>query len=98
MIGNIRANNFSARYTTYFTADKDGEISFEIEADDGYRVLINDNEVLNAWLRNRWGTRTHRQLIQKGQQYKIVVEYWQGEGKGNVKLKAGTLNVSIWPG
>jgi beta-glucosidase len=91
VIGNIRANNFSARYTTYFTADNDGEISFEIEADDGYKFLINDTEVLNAWLRNRWGARTHRQLIQKGQQYKIVVEYWQGEGKGNVKLKAGNF-------
>ncbi len=89
--GNIRANNFSARYATYYTADNDGEISFEIEADDGYRVLIDDKEVLNAWLRNRWGARTHRQQIKKGQQYKIVVEYWQGEGKGNVRLRAGNF-------
>jgi beta-glucosidase len=89
VIGNIRANNFSARYTTYYTADKDGEISFEIEADDGYRVLVDDKEVLNAWLRNRWGARTWRQVIQKGRQYKIVVEYWQGEGKANLRLRAG---------
>ena len=91
VIGNIRANNFSAKYTTYYTADKDGEISFEIEADDGYRLLIDDKETLNAWQRNRWGARTHRQLIKKGQQYKIVVEYWQGEGKGNVRLRAGNF-------
>ena len=89
--GNIRANNFSARYSTYYTAGNDGEISFEIEADDGYRVLIDDKEVLNAWLRNRWGARTHRQPIKKGQQYKLVVEYWQGEGKGNVRLRAGNF-------
>lgn len=91
VIGNIRANNFSARYTTYYSADKDGEITFEIEADDGYKVFINDKEVLNAWLRNRWGARTYRQQIVKGQQYKIVVEYWQGEGKGNVRLRAGNF-------
>jgi beta-glucosidase len=91
VIGNIRANNFSARYTTYYTADKDGEISFEIEADDGYKVFIDDKEVLNAWLRNRWGARTQRLPIQKGKQYKIVVEYWQGEGKGNVRLRAGNF-------
>ncbi len=89
VVGNIRANNFSARYTSIYTADKDGEITFEIEADDGYKIFINDNEVLNAWQRNRWGARTHRQAIQKGQQYKIVVEYWQGEGKANVRLRAG---------
>ena len=91
VIGDIRANNFSARYTTYYTADKDGEISFEIEADDGYKLFIDDKEVLNAWLRNRWGARMHRQPIQKGRQYKIVVEYWQGEGKGNVRLRAGNF-------
>jgi beta-glucosidase len=91
VVGNIRANNFSARYTTYYTADKDGEITFEIEADDGYKVLINDKEMLNAWVRNRWGARNFRQQIKTGQQYKIVVEYWQGEGKGNVKLRAGNF-------
>jgi beta-glucosidase len=91
VVGNIRANNFSARYTTYYTADKDGEITFEIEADDGYRILVNDKEMLNAWVRNRWGARNFRQQIKTGQQYKIVVEYWQGEGKGNVRLRAGNF-------
>ncbi|CAN5733522.1 glycoside hydrolase family 3 protein [soil metagenome] len=87
--GNIRANNFSARYTTNFTAAKDGDITFEIEADDGYRVLVDDKEVLNAWLRNRWGARTFKLATKKAAVYKLVVEYWQGEGKANVKLSAG---------
>lgn len=87
--GNIRANHFSSRFTTFFTATKTKEISFEIEADDGYRLFIDDKEVLNAWLRNRWGPRVHRQQVEKGRQYKIVVEYWQGEGKANVRLSAG---------
>lgn len=89
--GAVRANNFSARYSTYYTAAKDGEISFEIEADDGYKLFIDDTEVLNAWQRNRWGARTHRQPLQKNRRYKIVVEYWQGDGKGNISLKAGHL-------
>jgi len=89
--GEIRANNFSARYTSFYKAENDGEISFEIEADDGYKVFIDDKEVLNAWVRNRWGARTYRQPIEKGKQYKIVVEYWQGEGKGNVRLRAGNF-------
>jgi beta-glucosidase len=87
--GNIKARNFSARYTTNFTANKDGDISFEIEADDGYRFLINDKEVLNAWQRNRWGAKTYKLSTQKDSMYKLVVEYWQGEGKGNIRLSAG---------
>jgi beta-glucosidase len=91
VVENIRANNFSARYTTYYTSDKDGEITFEIEGDDGYKFLINDKEIYNSWLRNRWGARTYRQKIVRGQQYKIVVEYWQGEGKANIRLRAGNF-------
>lgn len=91
VIDNIRANNFSARYTTNFTANKNGDITFEVEADDGYRFLINDKEVLNAWQRNRWGARTHKLQTKKDSVYKLVLEYWQGEGKANVRLRAGNF-------
>ncbi len=46
---NIKANNFSARYTTNFTASQDGSLTFELTADDGYRFLVDGKEVLNAW-------------------------------------------------
>jgi beta-glucosidase len=91
VIGKIRASNFSARYTTNFTAAKDGDITFEVEADDGYRFLINGREALNAWQRNRWGARTYKLQTKKDSVYKIVLEYWQGEGKANVKLRAGNF-------
>ncbi|MFM9949103.1 MAG: PA14 domain-containing protein [Saprospiraceae bacterium] len=60
MTGALRTNNFSARYTTNFKAQTDGKISFEIEGDDGYRFFINDQKVLNAWQRNRWGPKVYK--------------------------------------
>lgn len=91
VVGAIRANNFSARYTTNFTALKNGDITFEIEADDGYKLILNNKEVLNAWLRNRWGARTYKLFAKKDSVYKLVVEYWQGEGKANVRLRSGNF-------
>lgn len=88
---NIRANNFSATYTSNFVATEDGNITFEVEADDGYRFLINDKEILNAWQRNRWGARTYKLQTRKDSIYKIVLEYWQGDGKGNVRLRTGNF-------
>lgn len=87
--GTIRANNFSARYTTNYKANKDGNIIFEMEADDGYRLMINDKEVINAWQRNRWGARTYNLNTKKDSVYKLTIEYWQGEGKANVAFRAG---------
>jgi beta-glucosidase len=91
LTGAIKANNFSARYTTNFTAAQDGDITFELEADDGYRFFINGREELNAWTRNRWGARSVKLKTKKDSIYKLVLEYWQGEGKGNVRLRAGNL-------
>lgn len=94
----IRANNFSVRYSTTFTATKDGEVNLEVEADDGYRFIVNDKEVINAWLRNRWGARTHRLKINKDSVYKIVLEYWQGDGKANVRLRTGNFEKTNFTG
>lgn len=90
VINNIKANFFSARYSTHFTANKNGYITFEVEADDGYRFFINGKEVINAWLRNRWGARTYKLQTTKDSVYDLVLEYWQGEGKGKVRLRTGT--------
>jgi beta-glucosidase len=89
VVKNIKANNFSARYTTNFTAAENGSITFELTADDGYRFLVNGKEELNAWSKNRWGGQTFELKTTKGTVYNLVVEYWQGEGKGNVALNAG---------
>jgi beta-glucosidase len=95
VVQNIKANNFSARYTTNFTATEDGSITFELTADDGYRFLVNGKEELNAWKKNRWGGQTFQLKTTKGTVYNLVVEYWQGEGKGNVALNAGNFKKPI---
>lgn len=87
----IKANNFSARYTTNFKASEDGAITFELTADDGYRFIVSGKEVLNAWKRNRWGGQTFVLKTKKDDVYHLVVEYWQGEGKANVALRAGNF-------
>lgn len=91
VIQNIKANHFSARYTTNFTADQDGSVTFELKADDGYRFIINGKEVVNAWQKNRWGEKTFKLETKKNTVYKIVLEYWQGEGKAEVSLQAGNF-------
>lgn len=91
VVGDIRAYNFSARYTTNFKAKEDGSITFELEADDGYRFSVNGKEQVNAWLRNRWGARTYKLDTKKDSVYQLVFEYWQGEGKANLRLRTGNF-------
>jgi len=89
--GGIMANNFSARYSSAFTAMENGEITFEVEGDDGYRLLVNGKKVLDAWTRNRWGAQTYKLQTTKNTSYAIVLEYWQGEGTAKIRFSAGSF-------
>jgi beta-glucosidase len=91
VVGNLIATNFSARYTTNYTANIDGDITFEVDGDDAYKLTINGKDVINTWLRNRMGARTYKLKTQKDSVYKMVLEYWQGAGKANIKLRAGNF-------
>ncbi len=89
VIANINANDFSARYTTNFTAPQDKTIAFEIKADNGYRITINDKVVLEDWINKKNEAKKVDLKVKKDAIYKIVVEYWQGDGSANIKLTTG---------
>jgi len=85
----LKSVNYSARYTTYITADKDEVMNFESEANDGYYVKINDSSLINVWDRNRWGSKQFNYTVKKGSTYKIEMAFRQGGGEAMVKLFAG---------
>ena len=89
VVDTLKAYNFAARYTTDFNAPDSGFVTFELDADDGYRFLIDGKEAINAWTRNRWGARTYQLSVAKGHSYRLVVEYYQTGGKASVRLRAG---------
>lgn len=91
VVDNMTATNFSARYTTNFTANADGAVTFEVEADDGYKLIINGTAVIDAWSRNRWGAKTFKLQTKKDSVYNMVLEYWQGDDNAAVSLRTGNF-------
>lgn len=89
VIDGLKAYDFSVRYTSDFKPVNDEEIAFEVEGDDGYKLFIDGIEVLNAWTRNRWGAKSYKMKGLAGKNYRIVLEYYQAEGKANISLRTG---------
>jgi beta-glucosidase len=85
----VQPFHFSARFTATLRADKDASYTWLIEGDDGYRLLVNDSVMVNAWTRNRWGAKTYKLEVKSGKEYKVVLEYWQNEGPAVVRMQQG---------
>ncbi len=85
----LKAVNYSARYTTGITAGKDEVLNFESEANDGYRIRVNDSIVVDMWEKNRWGAKQFTLPVKKGSTYKIEMAFRQGGGEAMAKLFAG---------
>lgn len=84
--------HFSARYTTTIKTDQATTYTWLLDADEGYRFIVNDTMVLDAWGRNRWGAKSFKLNAEAGKTYKLVVEYWQNEGVAHLSMKTGSFH------
>lgn len=88
-VAGIPSTHYSARYTTYILTNEDEPLHFEVEGDDGYKVLIDDKVIIDAWQRNRWGAKQFTLDAKKNTTYKLVVEYFQNEWNASIRLRCG---------
>ncbi len=85
----VRSANYASRFTTEITAYKNETLVWQLEGDDGYRLMVNGDTSIDAWTRNRWGARTFRLSVEKGKTYKIILEHRQGDGASAIKMIKG---------
>lgn len=89
VIGKISANDFSARYTTNFKAKNEQKLAFDLEADNGYRFIVNGKVVIDEWANKRKEVKRFELHTKKDSVYNLVLEFWQGDGPAHVRLEAG---------
>jgi len=70
-------DHFSIRWTTKFTAPTTGTYTFGMNADDGARLFIDDEKVLDAWSDGAARTTTGTIDLKGGQTYELKAEYYE---------------------
>ena len=83
----VIAKNLSIRWTTTFIPDQSGSIAFELKADDGCRLFINSEKRIDS---NQAQT-NYSFNVQKGENYDLVIEYWQNSENAKVKFTTGII-------
>jgi len=82
----LPAENVSARYRATFTPAATEELALQITGDDGYRLYVNDKQVIDAWASRGYSTRQYVLNVTKGQPVDLRLEYAQYDRRSILKF------------
>ncbi len=86
MAPGLPAENVSARYRATFTPAATEELALQITGDDGYRLYIEDKQVVDAWASRGSSTRQYVLNVTKGQPLDLRLEYAQYDRRSILKF------------
>ena len=83
---NLPLNNFSMTWQGKLLPPKSGEFELGAIVDDGIRVYINDELVIDSWIYRSTRYVSSRYSFEEGKEYKIRVDYFDAGGEAGIKL------------
>ena len=84
--GLANCNNFSARLTGFLTMPEDGEYEIGGEGDDGIRVWLDDQLIVDDWSIHGMRFVGKKLGFKKGQKVALKIDYFQGDGGRGLRL------------
>jgi beta-glucosidase len=82
----VNATQWSATWTGTLNPPVTGAYSFSLTSDDGSRLFINGQQVIDNWRDQATNTETATVSLTAGQPASIEVDYYQDGGDSNVSL------------
>lgn len=80
-------DHFSARWTGEFRPARSEHAIFTVSGDDGYRLFIDDREVLGHWSDHGVSTKTATLEVEAGRHYAVRLEFYDNIRTAEVKLQ-----------
>jgi uncharacterized repeat protein (TIGR03806 family) len=83
----IGRTNFTARWTGSVQPQFNETYTFYATADDGVRLWVNGQQLINAWVSQAATTYSNTITLNAQQLYNIQLDYFQGTGGASIKLE-----------
>lgn len=90
----INSDHFTVRWTGELLAPISGDYRFSAVADDGARLWINGELMVNTWPDGGGQTLTDSIELGGGQKYPVTLEYYEETGTASVQLLWGSSEFS----
>ena len=82
----VSGGSWSARWEATLTPPVTGLYTFALTSDDGSRLYLDGQMVINGWFDQQSTTRTATASLTAGKTVKVQVDYYQGGGGSNLTL------------
>ncbi|MCB0564721.1 MAG: glycoside hydrolase family 3 C-terminal domain-containing protein [Phaeodactylibacter sp.] len=87
---------YSARWTGKLKAPKSGTFSIGVEGNDGYRLYLDGQLLINNWKKQSYGSILKAFTFEAGREYDIRLEFFESEGNAWFKLVWDMLLENQW--
>lgn len=84
----VNSDRFSVRWTGTLTPRVSGRYLFGVSCDDGVRLYIDDNRIIDDWRDHGVETPTGTVDLEAGRAYRFRLEFYENGGDAVVKLRA----------
>lgn len=91
----VNTTHYSIRWTGKLLAPQSGKYTFSVFADDGIRMWVNGQGMINAWFDNDNGNYSNTIQLEAGQYYDIKIEYFNSILEGQLQVKWAMPNESL---
>lgn len=86
-VSGVNSNQFSVRWTGQLRAPTTGNYRFQTVSDDGVRLWINNQLIINNWTDHSAATNTSATVaLQAGYAYDVRLEYYENTGQSVIRL------------
>lgn len=85
-ISGIGSDAFSVRWVGVLKVAESGDYTFFDRSDDGSRLWINNNRIINQWSNHSAATKQATVHLNKDVIYNIKLEYYESTGNAEVKM------------
>lgn len=82
----LRRDWYSVRWNGWLTAPLSGELKIGVRGNDGYRLYIDDQLVIDNWRKQTVRTRCVNYRFEKGKKYRIRLDYFECAGNAKIAL------------
>jgi len=88
----VAADHFSARWQGQLIPTVSGEFTLGVSGDDGYRLFINNELIIEHWSQHAIELRHTKYALETGKAYDLRLEFYEAAGGAAIQLLWATPN------